>query len=153
MHFLVIPKQRQGLTRMAKAEERHEQLLGHLMLVASKVAKQGAQTAMSSAACWHSVRCLMLLSPAENLSEGYRISVNDGPNGCAPLTCPCPRMSVCVQSQMATSSLLCCSSSSGRCACAQANQSTIYTFTSWEGDSSSGPQDDTLYSCGGRTQA
>ena len=43
VHFLVIPKKRDGLTRMAKATEQHEKLLGHLLLIASKVAKQGAQ--------------------------------------------------------------------------------------------------------------
>ncbi len=41
MHFLVIPKQRDGLTRLSKAEERHKQLLGHLLYVAQLVAKQG----------------------------------------------------------------------------------------------------------------
>ena len=55
MHFLVIPKQRQGLTRMAKAQERHEQLLSHLMLVASKVAKQGTQAAAD-----HAVQCMRM---------------------------------------------------------------------------------------------
>ena len=42
VHFLVIPKHRDGLTQLSKSEERHEQLLGHLLVVASKVAKQGA---------------------------------------------------------------------------------------------------------------
>ena len=37
-HFLVIPKNRDGLTGISKAEERHEALLGHLMVVAAKVA-------------------------------------------------------------------------------------------------------------------
>ena len=41
VHFLVIPKHRDGLTQLSKSEERHEQLLGHLLVVASKVAKQG----------------------------------------------------------------------------------------------------------------
>lgn len=40
-HFLVIPKERDGLTQLSKATESQEQLLGHLLLVASKVAKQG----------------------------------------------------------------------------------------------------------------
>lgn len=40
-HFLVIPKDRDGLTRLSKAEERHKALLGHLMYVAQLVAKQG----------------------------------------------------------------------------------------------------------------
>lgn len=41
VHFLVIPKHVDGLTQLSKAEPRHEQLLGHLLYVASKVAKQG----------------------------------------------------------------------------------------------------------------
>lgn len=57
VHFLVIPKKRDGLTRLAKAEARHTAILGHLLLVASRVAKQ------------------------EGLMEGYRVTVNDGPNG------------------------------------------------------------------------
>ena len=57
-HFLVIPKKRDGLTGISKAEDRHEQLLGHLMLVVAKVAKQ------------------------EGLDEnGYRIVINDGKHG------------------------------------------------------------------------
>lgn len=41
VHFLVIPKNRDGLSRLSKAEERHKALLGHLMYVAQLVAKQG----------------------------------------------------------------------------------------------------------------
>jgi hypothetical protein len=41
VHFLVIPKHRDGLTQLANAEERHEQILGHLLFVATKVAKHG----------------------------------------------------------------------------------------------------------------
>lgn len=41
VHFLVIPKHRDGLTQLSKATEQQEQLLGHLLIVASKVAKQG----------------------------------------------------------------------------------------------------------------
>lgn len=37
----MIPKNRDGLTRLSKAEERHKALLGHLMYVAQLVAKQG----------------------------------------------------------------------------------------------------------------
>jgi hypothetical protein len=44
VHFLVIPKHRDGLTRLSKAEERHKALLGHLLFVAQLVAKQGAHT-------------------------------------------------------------------------------------------------------------
>lgn len=71
-HILIIPKNRDGLDRLAlvcirsfcstgsylcQASERHKELLGHLMLVASKVAKQ------------------------EKLDDGYRVVVNDGPYG------------------------------------------------------------------------
>lgn len=41
VHFLVIPKMRDGLTQLSRAEERHEAVLGHLLVVAHKVAKQG----------------------------------------------------------------------------------------------------------------
>ena len=57
-HFLVIPKNRDGLSGISKAEPRHEALLGHLMVVAAKVAAQ------------------------ENLQNGYRIVINEGPEGC-----------------------------------------------------------------------
>jgi len=58
-HFLVIPKNRDGLTGISKAEPRHEALLGHLMVTAAKVAKQ------------------------EKLDEnGYRIVINEGKEGC-----------------------------------------------------------------------
>lgn len=40
VHFLVIPKNRDGLTQLSKAEERHEALLGHMMFVAQKMAKK-----------------------------------------------------------------------------------------------------------------
>ncbi|KXZ52089.1 hypothetical protein GPECTOR_10g1112 [Gonium pectorale] len=58
VHFLVIPKNRSGLTRLSKATEEHKALLGHLLFVAQKVAM------------------------AENLGEGFRVTINDGPNGC-----------------------------------------------------------------------
>ena len=38
-HFLVIPKNRDGLSQLIHAEDRHEALLGHLMVVAAKTAK------------------------------------------------------------------------------------------------------------------
>ena len=38
-HFLVIPKNRNGLTGLSKAAEEHAQLLGHLLIVCAKVAK------------------------------------------------------------------------------------------------------------------
>lgn len=58
VHFLVVPKDRDGLTQLSKAEERHVDLLGHLLLVAQKVAKQ------------------------EGLDEGFRVVINDGKHGC-----------------------------------------------------------------------
>ena len=39
-HFLVIPKNRNGLTGLSKATEENAQLLGHLLIVCAKVAKQ-----------------------------------------------------------------------------------------------------------------
>lgn len=57
VHILVIPKKRDGLTGLSKAEERHQQILGKLLLTASKIAKQ------------------------EKLEEGYRIVINDGSHG------------------------------------------------------------------------
>lgn len=40
MHFLVIPKEKQGLTRLSKATEGNKALLGHLLYVAQHVAKE-----------------------------------------------------------------------------------------------------------------
>ena len=58
-HFLVIPKDRKGLTQLCKATEAHKELLGHLMVIASKVACQ------------------------EGLDkDGFRIVINDGKEGC-----------------------------------------------------------------------
>jgi len=39
VHFLVIPKARDGLTRLSKAHEGHKDILGHLLYTAQKVAK------------------------------------------------------------------------------------------------------------------
>ncbi|XP_074605366.1 histidine triad nucleotide binding protein 1 [Brevipalpus obovatus] len=55
-HFLVIPRRR--ISQLSKAEDSDEQILGHLMLVARKLAKQ------------------------EGLDKGFRIVINDGPQGC-----------------------------------------------------------------------
>ncbi|KAJ7524780.1 hypothetical protein O6H91_17G021300 [Diphasiastrum complanatum] len=57
-HIILIPKERDGLTQLSKAEERHEEILGHLLYVAKVVAQQ------------------------EGLDDGFRIVINDGPNGC-----------------------------------------------------------------------
>lgn len=40
MHFLVIPKSRDGLTQLSKAVDSNKALLGHLMFVAQQVAKE-----------------------------------------------------------------------------------------------------------------
>uniref|UniRef100_A0ABM5FUY4 Adenosine 5'-monophosphoramidase HINT2 n=1 Tax=Pogona vitticeps TaxID=103695 RepID=A0ABM5FUY4_9SAUR len=55
VHFLVIP--RRPIPRISRAAESDAQLLGHLLVVATKVAR------------------------AEGLSEGYRVVVNDGKDG------------------------------------------------------------------------
>lgn len=55
VHFLVIPKK--PISRISEAEDADEQLLGHLVLAAKKVAKQ------------------------QGLNEGYRLVINDGPMG------------------------------------------------------------------------
>ena len=58
-HFLVIPKNRDGLTGISKAEDRHAALLGHLMVVVAKVA---AEQGMAE--------------------QGYRTVINEGVHGC-----------------------------------------------------------------------
>ncbi|GMH32561.1 hypothetical protein BSKO_00395 [Bryopsis sp. KO-2023] len=58
VHFLVIPKHRDGLTRISYAEERHKDVMGHMMFVAQDIAKK------------------------RGLEEGFRIVINDGPAGC-----------------------------------------------------------------------
>ena len=58
-HFLVIPKNRDGLTGISKAEDRHAALLGHLLVVVAKVAAE------------------------QGLAEqGYRTVINEGAQGC-----------------------------------------------------------------------
>jgi len=56
VHMLVIP--RKPITQLSKAEDADEALLGHLLLVARKVAKQ------------------------VSLDDGFRIVINDGKEGC-----------------------------------------------------------------------
>ncbi|KAL3700312.1 hypothetical protein R1sor_018334 [Riccia sorocarpa] len=58
VHIVLIPKNRDGLTQLAKADERHKDILGHLLYVAKVVADQ------------------------EELADGFRVVINDGPNGC-----------------------------------------------------------------------
>ncbi|XP_017893522.1 histidine triad nucleotide-binding protein 1 [Ceratina calcarata] len=55
VHFLVIP--RKPIEQLSKAEDEDEALLGHLMIVARKVAKQ------------------------QGLDNGFRLVINDGKNG------------------------------------------------------------------------
>ncbi|XP_035670417.1 histidine triad nucleotide-binding protein 1-like isoform X3 [Branchiostoma floridae] len=56
VHFLVIPKK--PIPQLSKAEDGDEQLLGHLMIVAKKVAEKEGLAA-----------------------TGYRVTANDGKNG------------------------------------------------------------------------
>lgn len=39
VHVLLVPKRRDGLDRLSCAEERHKELLGHMMVCVPKVAK------------------------------------------------------------------------------------------------------------------
>ena len=55
MHFLVIPKVKDGLSMLERATEKHTEVLGHLLVTVAKVAKQ------------------------EGLEEGYRVVINNGP--------------------------------------------------------------------------
>ncbi|XP_078160121.1 14 kDa zinc-binding protein-like [Carex rostrata] len=57
-HIIVIPKVKDGLSGLSKAEERHVEILGRLLYVAKLVAKQ------------------------EKLDDGYRVVINDGKDGC-----------------------------------------------------------------------
>lgn len=59
VHFLVIPKNKDGLNRISNAREDQEAKLGHLLFVAQKVARQEG------------------LVPG-----GFRTVINDGPEGC-----------------------------------------------------------------------
>ena len=54
-HFLVVPKK--TIVKLSDAEDSDKQLLGHLLLVARKVAKE------------------------VGLEDGFRITINDGVNG------------------------------------------------------------------------
>ena len=56
VHFLVIPKVRDGLTQLSKARDDQKQLLGHLMYVSQDLAKKECPT-------------------------GFRLTVNDGKDG------------------------------------------------------------------------
>ncbi|GJP51002.1 hypothetical protein CLOM_g10153 [Closterium sp. NIES-68] len=59
VHIILIPKNRDGLTQLCKAEERHAAILGRLLLAARQVAiSEGL------------------------VPNGYRLVINDGPDGC-----------------------------------------------------------------------
>ena len=60
------PQHRNGLIGLSHATKANKAVLGHLMLVASQVAR------------------------SEGLSDGYRVVINDGVNGCALLACALP---------------------------------------------------------------
>lgn len=57
VHFLVIPKNKDGLNKLSNAEPRHKALLGHLLYTAAEVARK------------------------EGLADGYRTVINDGKDG------------------------------------------------------------------------
>uniref|UniRef100_A0A0D6R7T8 HIT domain-containing protein n=1 Tax=Araucaria cunninghamii TaxID=56994 RepID=A0A0D6R7T8_ARACU len=58
VHILLIPKQRDELTQLSKAEPRHTEILGHMLYTAKVVAEH------------------------EGISEGYRVVINNGPAAC-----------------------------------------------------------------------
>ena len=58
-HVLVIPKDRNGLTRLGKATNEHADILGHLMVVAAEVSRDKEL----------------------GFGDGARIVINDGPDG------------------------------------------------------------------------
>ncbi|PWA89326.1 histidine triad (HIT) protein [Artemisia annua] len=58
IHVLVIPKLRDGLTELGKAEPRHEDILGHLLHASKIVAEK------------------------EGIVEGFRVVINSGATAC-----------------------------------------------------------------------
>ena len=56
-HCVVIPKDKDGLSRLMKAEEKHKEILGHMMVAVAKIAQ-------------------------DHRLNGYRVVINDGPAGC-----------------------------------------------------------------------
>lgn len=56
-HAVLISKKKDGLDRLIHAEERHKDILGHLMVKASQIARENG------------------------LEDGFRLVVNDGPLG------------------------------------------------------------------------
>lgn len=58
VHILIIPKCRDGLTMLCKAEARHGEILGNLLHVAKIVAEK------------------------EGIADGFRVVINNGPAAC-----------------------------------------------------------------------
>ncbi|XP_021285802.1 14 kDa zinc-binding protein isoform X2 [Herrania umbratica] len=58
VHVLVIPKVRDGLTQLGKAEPRHGEILGQLLYAAKIVAEK------------------------EGIVDGFRVVINNGPSAC-----------------------------------------------------------------------
>ncbi|XP_007041082.2 PREDICTED: 14 kDa zinc-binding protein isoform X3 [Theobroma cacao] len=58
VHVLVIPKFRDGLTQLGKAEPRHGEILGQLLYAAKIVAEK------------------------EGIVDGFRVVINNGPSAC-----------------------------------------------------------------------
>ncbi len=58
VHFLVIPKNKDGLNRLSNAREDHKAILGHLVYTAQQVAKNEGMG-----------------------DDGFRLVINDGKNG------------------------------------------------------------------------
>jgi histidine triad (HIT) family protein len=54
VHIVLVPKHRQGLTRLSKAEDSHKALLGHLLWAAAHIAR------------------------LQGLEPGWRLVINDG---------------------------------------------------------------------------
>lgn len=57
VHILLIPKHRNGLTQLSKAQEHNKEVLGHLLLTVGKIAEL-----------------------VEELKNGFRVVINDGNN-------------------------------------------------------------------------
>ncbi|KAG5516329.1 hypothetical protein RHGRI_037146 [Rhododendron griersonianum] len=64
VHVLVIPKLRDGLTDLGKAEERHRDILGELLYAAKIVAEK------------------------EGILDGFRVVINSGPAACKSICLP-----------------------------------------------------------------
>ncbi|PKA62095.1 14 kDa zinc-binding protein [Apostasia shenzhenica] len=58
VHVLVIPKIKDGLTQLGKAEPRHSEILGHLLFAAKVVAEK------------------------EGVVDNFRVVINNGPGAC-----------------------------------------------------------------------